>query len=304
MPKRHSDAAYFLQALPVWLLYGVLRVLPPQAASNLGGTVGWWIGRFHRGTKTVRENLQLALPDRAAEHAAISHAVWRNLGRVLGEYPHLAALLDSGAIEVIGAENVPDDGRRVLFLTAHLANWELCRAIAARQGWDMASIYRPLNNRFLDPLLLRLRRAAGQKLFKKQEGGREIIRHARSGGAVGMVGDQRLSDGIAVPLFGHPALTTTLPGVLAVRFGARIVPAQVERLSEAPLRYRVTMHPVVPVPDAGTDQEKIDALTVTMNRIYEGWIAARPGQWLWMHDRWRPRRRKGGAVNFRDARDS
>ena len=302
MPKRHSDPIYFLQAIPVWLLFGILRLLPSQQASDLGGIIGWWIGRFHRGTKTVLKNLQLALPDRAVEHKAITHAVWHNLGRVLGEYPHLGKLLDEGRVEVIGAEHVPDNGYHVLFLTAHLANWELCRAVAARQGWDVASIYRPLNNRFLDPLLLSLRKEAGHKLFRKHDGGREIIRHCRAGGAVGMVGDQRLADGIAVPLFGQSALTTTLPGVLAVRFGARIMPTQVERISEHPLRYRVTVHPVVPVPDLGTDQERIDALTVTMNKIYEGWIAARPGQWLWMHDRWRPRRRKDG-VSHRTARD-
>ncbi len=283
--RKHLN--YLTQALPAYVLFALLKLLPLPAASWLGGQIGQLIGLFHPGTRRAYENLQLALPERAAEHRAIVTGMWNNLGRVIGEYARFGTMMrDRRYVELVGIENLPERGP-VVFLTAHLANWEVCRTFAAQRGWTVASIYRPLNNIYLNPLLSQLRAVPGQVLFPKQNSAKELIRFIRAGNSVGLVGDQRLSDGATVPFFKLPALTTTFPALLAVRHGARIVPLQVERLLNSKLR--MTIHPVLPVPETGTDQEKIEALTLTINQTYERWIRQNPQQWLWMHDRWRPK---------------
>lgn len=284
--KRTSRTSYLLQALLAYTLYYLLRLLPIPVASVIGGRIGRLIGCFHRGTRRAYANLRMVMPELADRHDAIVRGMWDNLGRVLAEYSHLHKLVRGKNIEFVGVENVPDGGR-IMFVTAHLGNWEVCRSLAMLKGWDMASIYRPLNNPFLDPLLRRLRVEPGQPLFAKHDSARELIRHLKAGGSVGLVGDQRLSDGLELTFFGIPALTAMLPALLAVRNGARIVPAQVERMPSGKLR--VTLHPQLLPPATGTDQEKISALTQLLNDMIEDWIRQHPDQWLWMHDRWRPR---------------
>ena len=293
MPKAITPLkrfSYLAQAIPAYVLLVVFRLLPLGAASWLGGRIGRLVGLFHPGTRRAYLNLRMALPERAAEHKRIVAGMWDNLGRVIGEYARFRDMLqDTRFVEMAGTEHVPEGGR-IVFLTAHMANWEVCRSLAAQRGWNMASIYRPLNNIYLGPLLDRLRGVPGQVLFPKQNSAKELIRFIRNGDTVGLVGDQRLSDGMQAPFFGIPALTTTFPALLAVRHGGRIIPAQVERLAEGKHagKLRMTIHPEIPVPGAGTDQEKIAALTLAINRMYEEWIRLHPEQWLWMHDRWRP----------------
>lgn len=278
--------SYIAQSVPAYLLFGLFQILPLSVTSYCGGCVGRLIGKFHPGTKRAHKNLQLVLPERAAEHRAIVSGMWDNLGRVMGEYARFRAMmLDSRYVEMVGIEHVPLDGK-VVFLTAHLANWEVCRTFAAQRGWNIGSVYRPLNNPYVDWLLRRLRAVPGQALFPKHNSARELIRYIRDGHSVGLVGDQRLSDGVSMPFFGIPALTSTMAALLVVRYGARIVPVQVERMKNSKLR--MTVHPVLEVPQAGTDQEKIDGLTAAINLMYEDWIRQNPQQWLWMHDRWRP----------------
>lgn len=288
---RTPNFVYFLQAVVTWPLFGLLWLLPPAVASAVGGWIGRQLGRVHGGTKIAYKNLQLVMPERAAEHDAIVRGMWDNLGRVLGEYPHLLRLWHDGKIDVVGRANVPADTGKIVFVAAHLANWELGPLVAARTGWPMASIYRPLNNKYLNPLLRRMRNFSQQNLFPKSaEGAMELMRHVRRGGAAGLLTDQRLGDGINVPFFGQPAMTAPIPAVLAVKYGAQIVPVQVERLGGT--HFRVTLNAPIEIPTEGDEATKILAVTARLNDLFESWIRQRPEDWLWMHDRWRIGRRE------------
>ena len=280
---------YFLQAIVAWLLFGFMWVLPPRAASAAGGWLGRQLGRVHRGSRIAHKNLQLVMPGRVAEHDAIVTGMWDNLGRVLGEYPHLLRLWRDGNVELAGRGNVPEETQKIVFVAAHLANWELGPLVAARSGWPMASIYRPLNNKYLNPLLQRMRKFSQQDLFSKSaEGAMGLMRHVRKGNAAGLLTDQRLGDGISVPFFGQPAMTAPIPALLAVKYGAIIIPVQVERLREkGGVQFRVTLHRPMAVPVEGDEATRILQLTASINAVFEEWIRARPADWLWMHDRWR-----------------
>ncbi|MGE3771248.1 MAG: lysophospholipid acyltransferase family protein [Bdellovibrionales bacterium] len=287
MARKKPMLRYALEAALVYPLFAVAWVLPTPLASLLGAGIGQLFYYVHPGTCRARKNLQLALPERAAEHEDIIKGMWRNMGRVLFEYPHLNRLWDSGRLQVVGAEIAEANRNKpVVFVAAHLANWEIGPLVMAKNGWDIAGLYRPPNNPFIMPLLHFARRVSRQKLFPKSaKGAMDFMRHVRAGGYGGVIMDQRLTEGVEVPFFGHPVLAPSLAAMLAVRYGVTVIPTRVERLGGT--RQRGTVYPPLQVPAEGTDDQRITAMTASIYRVFEEWIRARPEQWLWMHDRWK-----------------
>lgn len=269
-------------------LFGALRLLGPDRASALCGAVARSIGPRLRASRTARDNLRRAMPELdAAARERIVREVWDNLGRVVGELPHLRELSET-RVEIVGGEileRIRASGRSLIFFTAHTGNWELSPHLLRMRGIDINVVYRKINNPHVDALVARYRAAASAgAIAKGAAGAREAIRVLRSGGHMGMLLDQRMSDGIAVPFFGIDAMTPAAPASLALRHGAALVPAHIVRLDGA--RFRVVVGeplPVVPTGDRHADMHRIMA---AVNAEMERWIREAPGQWLWLHRRW------------------
>lgn len=282
---------YPLEAAALFAVMALFRVLPVEAASNLGGCIGRTLGPLLPVTGRAQRNLRHALPDlSAAETAAIVTNMWDNLGRTAAEYPHLGRIADpaSGRVTLV---DLSKDGalekrlRPGILVAGHLGNWEILSAMAGRIGMDMAVVTRPPNNPLVRGLIDRLRGIAGGRRIAKGRGGaRDAIALLRRGGALGIMADQRASDGIAGCFFGQEAMTAAGPAQLALRFRCPLVPVRVERLG--PARFRLTFHPPLALPDSGDRQGDVAALTGAINRQLEAWIRERPGDWLWLHRRW------------------
>ena len=279
------------EAAGLALALGLLRLLPPEAASNLGGFLGRCIGPHLGVTARARRNLRLAFPEKSeGEIARIIRDMWDNLGRVAAEYPHLARITapESGRVALDDVESVRDLRDRKapgILASAHLANWEILPVTAARFGLDMTGIVREPNNPLVRPLMDRLRGVAGGgRAPKGKEGAKEAIEVLRSGRVLALLFDQKLNDGIPVPLFGVEAMTAMAPAQLALRFRCPIVPVRVERTG--PARFRMTSLAPIEVPDTGNRREDVARVMVQLNGILEDWIRARPEQWLWLHRRW------------------
>lgn len=284
---------YGLEAVVVFPLYLLAWALPVAAASALGAALGQLFYWLHGGTRKARRNLQLAIPEAALQHEQTIKGMWQNMGRVLLEYPHLQRLWASGHVTIDNAERLQvNQGKPCIFVGIHQANWEVGPLVAARYGWDLATIYRPLNNIFIDPLLRYARGASKQRLYTKSaEGAMAMLRHVRGGGSAAMLIDQRLGDGIAVPFFGQPALSPPMAALMAVKYGATLIPIQVIRHDKT--RFRIILHQSPPLPAEGGEAERVAALTASLYQMFEVWIRQHPDQWLWMHDRWRPSNKQG-----------
>ncbi|HET7594718.1 MAG TPA: lauroyl acyltransferase, partial [Stellaceae bacterium] len=59
---------------------------------------------------------------------------------------------------------------------------------------------------------------------------------------------------------------------------------RVERLAGA--RFRFTVEPPLAVIDTGDTAADVQAAMTRVNAVIEGWVRARPEQWLWLHRRW------------------
>jgi len=284
---------YAAEAVGAFLAYGVFAALPVDAASGLGGWIGRSFGPRLPLSQRAVAHITAAFPDKPrAEIDRIVRLMWDMLGRIAGEYPHLDAITrDAGKpgsrIAVEGRETVEllRRGGAALLFSGHIANWELYAPALAALGIPYAQVYRDPNNPFVSWLVRRVRRLPPDAMIPKgAAGARQSLATLARGGRLGMLIDQKMNDGIAVPFFGRDAMTAPALARLALRFGCPPVPVRLERLGGA--RFRLIFYPPLPIAPSGDRDADTRALTARATRMIEDWIRERPEQWLWLHRRW------------------
>jgi KDO2-lipid IV(A) lauroyltransferase len=231
--ERHQRVLDLLVAIPIYAMFGLFRLLPLDVASALGGWIARMLGPRTGASRGADANLRLALPElSAADRRRIVTAMWDNLGRIVAEFPHLAALRRREArapdrIRVAGLEHLEAaraGGRPVVFAVAHFGNWEISPIAAANLGLSLTAFYRPLKNRLIDGRLRRIREALGTRLLEKRmegNGAKQALSILREGGVLGMLVDQRYTGGLELPFFGRDALTSPAAVSLASMSAAR-----------------------------------------------------------------------------------
>jgi KDO2-lipid IV(A) lauroyltransferase len=254
--------------------------------------MGRTIGPKLRVSQNARRELAVVFPDLStSEIETTVDRMWDNLGRTAGEHPHLAKFdpfKKNSRIEVIGMEIIEqlrDDDLPGLLFSGHMANWELMPLASTKIGLLLHLVYRRANNPFFDRLVQKGRAGTGGQYFAKgTEGSKDILRALKKGDHLAMLVDQKMNDGISIPFMGRDAMTAPALAQLALRYNCPVVPVQIERLGGA--HFRVTVHPILELPDSGDRQADIAALMTTVNAQLGDWIKQRPEQWLWVHNRW------------------
>lgn len=292
-----------LNHLQAWGLYGILclfRTLPPLWAARLGGYITRFIGPKLALSRIARTNLAIAFPSlKKAEIERIVKACWQNIGTTLAELPHLASLpahTSSGLGWYVQHEDIlyeaKKTGRPIIFFSGHLGNWELMPLILARYGLPFSPFYRAPNNPLVDQLLCKLRRRiVGQDISffpKGRHGARDAMRHLANGKHLGVLGDQKMNDGIQTSFFGRPTMSAPATATLDLKYNALIITGHVWRKGPAQLILEVTslIDPSTCTNDAMSRHEKVYTLTQKLNDQLQDWITQRPEEWLWFHRRW------------------
>jgi len=276
---------HFTEALLLKWVFSAFRTMPLDLASFTGGMIARAIGPFLSAHQTAKKNLKLAYPNltRDEQYTFLS-AMWDNLGRTAAEMPHLPDNLFS-RVEMSGLEHIPKDGKPVLFFSAHLANWELNAPMAFRHGVNLAVIYRHANNPYVDEMIRSLRASQCNDQFAKgPKGGAGLMRALRAKQSIAMLIDQKMNDGIALPFFGHNAMTATAIAELSLRFNLPIIPAHVVRTKGA--HFKGYVSPPLAYEKTGDKEKDVRTIMLAINRIIEGWIREHPEQWFWVHKRW------------------
>ncbi len=282
---------YLLEAALLWLMLGLFRIVGIDAASAIGGAVGRAVGPLMAKNRLARSNLKTCFPEKSeAEISAITRAMWDNLGRFMGEMPHLHALdvYGGGRVEIIMAPEVDAAvaaGTPIIFFTAHFGNWEVSPLLATQRGIDTTLVYRQASNPWSERLIQHWRqKRGGHWVPKGRDGARAIIAALSKSGAVAILADQKFNEGLAVPFFGRDAMTAPAIAELALKFRAPLVPVRVERLGGA--RFRVVVLPPLAMPETGSRKGDVMAILTAINALFEAWIREMPGHWLWIHRRW------------------
>lgn len=272
-----------------------------DAASDRGERFGRLIGPHLRKHQHILFNLRTAfptMPQRAIEMTAAR--IWGAIGRTLVEYALLNEICDqaSGRVRVIdlgGLEHVKRSGQPGIFVSAHLANWNLLPLAAGWSGVPLTVVYRQQSNPAIERLMDDWRQPLGCKFLEVKEASRPMLRELQQGRSVGLLIDQRYDLGQEVPFFGVPANTTVVPARLASRLGLPLIPVRVERRGSA--RFVITVHrPVEPEPGLA-EGDAAFAMTAQVNELFARWITAAPDQWLCAKRRWpRPNRKKKASA--------
>ncbi len=289
---RGKAVRYWLEGVAAKLGFALFGALPLDLASALGGGLMRRLGPHFGVSNAARRNLARAFPDFTTDQVEHTiRAMWDNIGRTAAETPHLGdfhCYRPGGRIEVLGTEHIDrarDDGVAGIFFSGHLANFELLGLSLTQRGIDLVNTYRAANNPHVDRLIMRARKDnRGRHAAKGRRGGRDIVRALKAGEHVAILIDQKQNDGIAVPFFGHDAMTNPAVAQLALKYRCPIIPGDIERLNGA--HFRLTIHPPIEFEPTGDSEADTLAIMTRLNAMLEGWIRRRPEQWFWLHRRW------------------
>lgn len=285
-----------LGRLTKWLLRA-LRRSNPDRASDFCGRWARRVGPWLPAHRTGQANLRNAFPDRDdAWIEATLRDAWDNLGRVAGEYVHLARLWDfdpanpgTGRIRTQAVdlfERMRDDGKPALCFAAHLGNWELPAVAAAAHGLPSAVVYRMPNNKAVAKEIIRIRAPLmGRMIRTRPQAALEMAAALEAGEHLGMLVDQHFSRGVDVTFFGGRCKANPTVARLARRFDCPVVGVHVIRHPDR--SFEIVGTGPLDLPRDAEGLVDVAAATQMITTIVEGWIREHPGQWLWFHRRWR-----------------
>ena len=279
-----TKVRYLIEAALLYTLFFFFKVLPPAIASNIGGWIGRTIGTRLAASRKAARNIEKALPE--CDQEIVIREMWDNLGRLMAEYSHLETIGREHTI-IEGADAVQDyiDGKKSgIFITAHMANFEVGSvALFTQLGLKLDATYRAPNNPYSDRLLNKTRTLNGRLLAhsKSQTGGRALMKAVKAGNNIGILIDQKYNEGINVPFFGRDAMTNPIFVQLAQKFDREIIPVRIIR--EDGCKFKV----IIEEPLNIKKDETIESVIAKSHMVLEKWIKDKPGQWLWLHRRWK-----------------
>tara|TARA_B100000575_G_C22952040_1_gene550587 strand:- start:245 stop:892 length:648 start_codon:yes stop_codon:yes gene_type:complete len=215
--------------------------------------------------------------------------MWNNYGRVFAEYMFIKSFRMgklSSKIEVEGQEILDDIkkyNKQVIFVSGHFGNFELMAMHLEKTGINLSTIYRPLNNIFLNFLMERIRKKYICKhQIKKGIGGmKKLLNLKKNNISTALMIDQRVSEGILSNFFNKKALTTTVPAQLVKKFNIPVIPIYLERMKD--INFKI----IINKPLFFSKNDTIQNITDKLNKELEKMILNKPEQWIWSHNRWK-----------------
>ncbi len=281
---------YFFEFIFIYILLIIFKCIGYKNASNLGEKIGILFGPLFRSKEKIHNNLKNSnIGSNDFERKKIIRNMWGNYGRILAEYPYLEKFkknIFKNYIEIEGIEHLNEikkKNRKVVFVSGHFNNFELMAMQIENSGLNVAAIYRPLNNIFLNGIMERIRKnyICKNQIKKGKSGTRKLLQLFKDGYSVALMIDQRVSEGIKSELFGRDALTTTIPAQLVKKYKIDTVPIYIERKN----KYYFKMY--INKPIVFTEKDSLEKITYELNKKLEEMILLNPDQWIWSHNRWK-----------------
>jgi len=241
-------------------------------------------GKFNKDGKEEKINCSLKKGQKKKE---IISNMWSNYGMTFVEYVFLNKFRKKNLHISISGEKILDEisinNKPVIFVSGHFANFELMSMEITKKKINLATIYRPLNNFFLNPFMEHVRKkyVCKNQIKKGRRGVKESVEYIKNNHSIALMVDQRVTEGEKIKFFDKEALTTTLPGQLALKYKLDIVPIFIERKNNNLFKMKV-YEPIKPSSFNDTSQ-----VSEKLNKIIENMIIKNPNQWIWTHDRWK-----------------
>ena len=281
---------YFFQSLLIYFFFFISKIIGLRLSRILFSFIFIKFGNLFKSKKVIFKNLEKIKPNASIiEKEFIINQMWSNYGKTFIEYVHLNSfnkksnhikIKNKKVIEEILKKNKP-----VIFISGHFANFELMSMELTKAKIKLATIYRPLNNIFLNPFMEYLRKnfVCKNQIKKGLNGVKEALGYMKKGYSIALMVDQRVSEGSKVNFFNSNAYTTTLPAQLSSRFNCDIVPVYISRNLED----RFDMEILDPLKISEISKENKEFMTKKINETIEKLILRDPSQWILTHNRWK-----------------
>ena len=281
---------YFFQFIIISLLLFFFKILGLKLARFIASKLFLFFGPFFRSKKIIEKNITFAFSkSNKSFKNQIINKMWESYGKIFAEYMFIKIFRENSSkkyFDIKGQEileKIKFSGEPVVFISGHFDNFELMAMHIEKSGIDLAAIYRPLNNNFINPLMENIRKKyiCHKQIKKGVSGTKEILRYFKSGTSIALMIDQRVSQGIKSTLFEREALTTTIPAQFVKKFNCKIVPIYIERKNNENFMLEI-MEPIT-----FNNDLSIENITIKLNQLLEKMIIRNPYQWIWSHNRWK-----------------
>lgn len=290
----------FIEYAAVKSVVVTLSRLPAPAAYRIGKSMG---GLAYRLAGELRRtgaiNLRLAFPEKSEEERAqLLRECFVSLGRLLGLFSQMYSRSREELQQLTerrGWENrdaaVAEHGKKLILYTGHLGAWELTSFGFSLFGHPFTFLVRKIDNPKIEELVDQVRTKFGNQTIDKLAAARSMLKILRSGEtSLGLLTDLNTLDdeAIFIDFFGVPAATTFLVAKLAVRTNTPLLPVFCPWSEEAG-KYLLIVEEPIQIEPTGDEEADVKRLTIELTRRIENQIRQYPGQWLWIHKRWKTR---------------
>ena len=281
---------YFFEFLIISFLFFMYKILGLKIASFISGKIFELFGPLFRSKQVIKSNIKRAIPGINTQRINdIKKNMWNNYGRTLSEYMFLKKFRNNkleSSIHLEGEEileQIKNEKKPVIFVSGHFSNFELMAMQIEKSGINLATIYRPLNNIFLNVLMERIRKNyICKNQIKKGTGGvRKLLKLYKRGYSIALMIDQRVTEGIKSKFFNEDAFTTTIPAQFIKKFSCKVVPIYIERFNEINFNIKIEK------PIEFSKDVSAEKITRDLNVWLEKMILKNPGKWIWSHNRWK-----------------
>tara|TARA_B100000586_G_scaffold149261_1_gene108402 strand:- start:694 stop:1569 length:876 start_codon:yes stop_codon:yes gene_type:complete len=286
---------YFIEAILIYILFFLFKIFGLNYGRKISSFLFLKIGFFFRRKNLIKKNITNVFKTNSdSETEKLIESMWKNYAYIFAEYIHLNKFrldkLSQKHLKIVGEENLDRIiklNKPVVFVSGHFGNFELMAMELEKKGINLATIYRPLNNIFLDPFMVFLRKKyiCKNQIKKGITGTREVINFVKKNYSIALMVDQRVGESERSPFFNIPAHTTTIPAQLALKFNLEIVPIYLERKNDNSFIMEVLKPIVIDKTDNPENDKKI--ITIKVNQTIEKMVLRNPGQWIWTHSRWK-----------------
>ena len=281
---------YFFQFLIISFLFLLFKILGLKIASYLSTIIVSLMGPLFRSKEVINLNILKAIPHLDQnEIKKITKEMWGNYGKILAEYIFIKDFRNSSLnnnIEIEGQkilDKIKENNEPVIFVSGHFNNFELMAMHIEKSGINLATVYRPLNNKFLNIIMEKIRKnyICKNQIKKGISGTKKLLTLFKKKTSIALMIDQRVSEGIKSNFFNNKAFTTTIPAQFVKKFKCKIVPIYIERIKD--INFKLTVYD----PIEYSSNETIDSITLNLNSRLEKMIMKNPEQWIWSHNRWK-----------------
>ena len=279
---------YFFQAIIIYIFFLVGRILGIKISRKIFSWLFMYLGPLFKSKRIINNNIKIYSNNiTSINQKKIVSSMWSNYGKTFIEYIFLDHLKKTSSnILIEGEENLFElikKNKQVIFVSGHFANFELMSMLITKKNIPLATIYRPLNNIFLNPFMeyLRKKYVCKNQIRKGINGVREAIEFIKDKHSIALMIDQRVSEGEYIDFLGKPALKTTLPAQLSLKYNLGIIPVYIERTKDD--KFKIQFQKEIN-PKSYNDKVKI---TETLNKVLDEMISKNPDQWIWTHNRWK-----------------